>query len=119
MTVSVRTSRTCMTRVLGALVLGIVAMGTTTACSDEKNSVNCTLDSCTVAMDRNNQDATVSVLGADVSLVSATGNEAVLTVAGQQVTVPVDSSTPVDVGGLGITVTSITQDVVNVKIGKL
>ncbi|MDQ1292859.1 MAG: hypothetical protein QG608_740 [Actinomycetota bacterium] len=119
MTMSVRASRLGITRVLGTLVLGILALGTTTACSDESGAVNCDLNSCTVSMDRNNQDATVSVLGADVSLVSATGNEAVLTVAGQQVTVPVDSSTPVDVGGLGVTVTSITQDAVNVKIGKL
>jgi len=119
MTTSVRAARTRIARVLGPVLMGTVVIGTAAGCSDENGSVNCDLDSCTMSMDRNADDSTVSVLGSDVTLVSATGDQAVLKVAGQQVTVPVDASSAVDAGGLGITITSITQDSVNVKIGKL
>jgi hypothetical protein len=83
-------------------------------CSDD--NVNCGVDSCTVTMDRST-DASASVLGVEAKFISADANTVTLEVAGEQVQLT-KGQQAVDVGGLQVSLASITQDQISVQISR-
>ena len=83
-----------------------------TGCSSD--NVDCSLDACTVTLDRT-VDASASVLGVEAKFVSADENTVTLEVAGEQIQLT-KGQQAVDVGGLQVSLDSITADAVNVQV---
>jgi hypothetical protein len=79
------------------------------------SGTSCTLTGCTVVLYQG-VDARTSVLGIPVELVSITGNQARLKVAGQQVDIPLNPNTAANIGGLAVSVQSINKDKVVLKV---
>ena len=73
----------------------------------------CQVDGCVITFDRG-VSATASVLGVEAKLVAVNGDTVVLSVAGQQVTVPVGQTR--STSGLGVTVQQVTRDKVVVRV---
>jgi hypothetical protein len=93
-----------------ALAASIAGAGALAGCSSDGAKVDCgSLNSCTVTLDRG-VDAQASVLGVDIKLTSVTGNQVNLDVEGNQVSVPLNGSGSTQVGGLNVTVQSVTGD---------
>ncbi|NUR70025.1 MAG: hypothetical protein HOU81_04325 [Hamadaea sp.] len=97
------------------LTLGLAGPATLAGCSAENASANCASTSeCTITFQRNADKAKVSVLGVDISVVSATDDSVTLAVGGQQVTVKRDASA--SVGSLTVNLTSISDSEIVVKV---
>ncbi|NUT32558.1 MAG: hypothetical protein HOV79_05725 [Hamadaea sp.] len=108
-----RGSRLAAVVLLAALGFGGAA--TLAGCSGEGATTSCSGTSeCTITFDRRADTAKVSILGVEVSVVSATDTAVTLNVAGQEVTVNANASTTV--GGLTINVNQITDDEIVVKV---
>lgn len=84
-------------------------------CGGDGAKTSCSLTACTVTFDRGS-DAKVSVLGVEAKLVSVQGDQVTVSVADQQVTVPVNQTA--DAGGFTVGVQSVTADQVVVQISK-
>ncbi|MEU8238748.1 hypothetical protein AB0C07_10915 [Actinoplanes missouriensis] len=99
-----------------AAAVASAALGLTllTGCSND--NVDCSLDECTVTIDRET-NASVSVLGVEAKFVSADDNTVTLDVAGEQVSLT-KGQQAVDVGGLQVSLDSVTQDQVQVQISR-
>lgn len=96
-------------------VLGFTGATTLAGCSGEGATTSCSSTSeCTITFDRNADTAKVNILGAEISVVSATDSTVTLNVAGQEVTVNANAST--SIGGLTLTVDQITNDDIVVKV---
>ncbi|MGH3714124.1 MAG: hypothetical protein ACRDT4_11780 [Micromonosporaceae bacterium] len=104
-------SLTVIVGVVVALFGGLALAG----CSSGGSNVSCTLDSCTVTLDRG-VDAKTEVLGVEVKLVKVEGENVTLEVAGTEVTTQVGR--PVDVEGFQVEVQEVTEKNVKVKISK-
>ena len=91
---------------LGAAVL--------TGCSSD--NVDCGLDQCTVTLDRSTS-ASASVLGVEAKFVSADANTVTLEVAGEQVQLT-KGQQAVDVGGLQVSLDSITADQISFQVAR-
>jgi hypothetical protein len=102
-------------RAVAAIALLALAAGPLAGCGSDGASTDCSLRECTITFDRG-VEAGTSVLGVRVELESATGNEATLSVAGQTVTIPADSSR--QVAGLTVRVHHITADEVVVAVSR-
>lgn len=100
-------------RSVAALALGLAVL---TGCSSEGADTNCGIDQCTVTFDRG-VDAQASVLGVDAKLVNAEDDKVTLEVAGEQLTLTVGQQ-GTEVGGLNVTLESVTDSQVVVKIGR-
>lgn len=85
-----------------------------TGCSSD--NVNCGLDACTVSIDRT-VNASASVLGVEAKFVSADANTVTLEVAGEQIQLT-KGQQAVDVGGLQVSLDSITGDTVNLQVAR-
>jgi hypothetical protein len=92
-----------------ALGLGLLA-----GCGND--DVDCGLDACTVTIDRS-VDASVDVLGVQAKFVGADGDRVTLEVAGERVQLTVGQQA-VDVGGLNVSLDSVTQDTVQVRVAR-
>jgi hypothetical protein len=101
------------TRLLLATPLLALALATASACSSENADCSLVEGKCTVTFDRG-VNAKAEVLGVTAEFVSATDNTATLRIAGQEITVPLDSEEPS--GDFDVRVTSITQEQVVVEI---
>jgi len=97
------------------LALSLGGTATLAGCSAENASANCSSTSeCTITFQRNADQAKISVLGVEISVVSADDSSVTLKVGGQQVTVQRDASATV--GGLTVNLTSITDSEIVVKV---
>lgn len=107
------TNRLTAARVATGLALGLFLL---TGCSSEGADTNCGLDQCTVTFDRG-VDAQANVLGVEAKLISAEGDQVVVEVAGEQLTLTTGQQ-GTEVGGLNVTLESVTDANVVVKIAR-
>ena len=105
-------------RLTARVAIGLaLAAAVLTGCSSEGADTNCGLDQCTVTFDRGVDGAQASVLGVDAKLVGADGDKVTLEVAGEQLTLTTGQQ-GTEVGGLNVTVESVTDSNVVVKIAR-
>lgn len=102
------TARVTISLALAAAVL--------TGCSSEGADTSCGLDQCTVTFDRG-VEGKASVLGVDAKLVSAEGDQVTIEVAGEQLALTVGQG-GTEVAGLNVTLESVTDSNVVVKIAR-
>jgi hypothetical protein len=107
-----RSARRAATMIVGAL-LGLALV---TGCSSEGSDTSCSLDACTVTFDKG-VNASASVLGVDAKLVAADGDRVTVEVAGEQLSLTVGQPAT-EVGGLSVSLDSITDSNVVVKISR-
>ncbi len=105
------TSRTA--RALGGLALALALLG---GCSSEGASTDCGVDACTVTFDRGVQ-ASATILGVEAKLIGADGDRVTVEVGGEQLQLTVGQQAA-DVGGLAVTVESVTESQVAVRIAR-
>jgi hypothetical protein len=107
------TPRTTVARAAAALALGAALLA---GCSSEGASTDCGLDQCTVTFDRSVQGE-VNVLGVNAKFIGADGDQVTVEVAGEQVSLTVGQQAA-DVGGLAVSVDSVTDSEVAIRIGR-
>lgn len=101
-------------RLIIATTLGLTVL---TACGGgEGSETNCGLDQCTVTFDRG-VEANASVLGVEAKLINAEDDRVTVEVAGEQLTLTTGQAAT-DVGGLKVTLQSVTDTHVVIKIAK-
>lgn len=100
-------------RKLAVLPFALLPLGALAACGGENSDTSCGVNSCTVTFDRG-VEASASILGVKAELVRVEGEMVTLKVAGQTVTVPVGDGEQAE--GFNVSVQSVTQDKVVVKI---
>ena len=99
-----------------AALLASVALGAALLSGCSSDNVDCGLDSCNVTMERS-VGASASVLGVEAKFVSADADTVTLEVAGEQVQLT-KGQQAVDVGGLQVSLDTITADAVSFKVSK-
>lgn len=85
-----------------------------TGCSSD--NVDCSLDACTVTLDRT-VDASASVLGVEAKFISADANTATLEVAGEQIQLT-KGQQAVNVGGLQVSLDSVTDSNIGIQVAR-
>ena len=105
---------TAAPRIAALFTAAALSLGLLTGCSND--NVSCGLDQCTVTLDRT-VDASVSVLGVEAKFISADENTATLEVAGEQIQLT-RGQAAVDVGGLQVSLDSITSDSVGIQVSR-
>lgn len=110
-----RTATNSPTRRVAGLLAGL-ALGVTVlaGCSSDGADTDCNLNACTVTFDKG-VDAKASILGVEAKLVGVQGDQVTLEVAGQQVNLTAGQQA-VEVGGLSVTLDSVTDSQVKVRI---
>ena len=107
------TRATKIAHAAAALTLGAALLA---GCSSEGATTDCGLDQCTVTFDRGVQGS-VNVLGVEAKFVGADGDKVTLEVAGEQLQLTVGQQAA-EVGGLAVSVDSVTDTDVQVKIAR-
>jgi hypothetical protein len=92
------------------------ALGLALLAGCSSDNVDCSLDQCTVTLERSTS-ASASVLGVEAKFVSADAETVTLEIAGEQVQLT-KGQQAVDVGGLQVSLDSVTADAVKVKVSK-
>jgi hypothetical protein len=107
--------KTRLARYAAAAFLSLTLL---TACGggSEGTDVDCGLDQCTVTFDRG-VDAQASVLGIEAKVVKVEGDQVTLEIAGEQLTLTVGQPAS-DVEGFQVTLQSVTDSQVKVKISR-
>lgn len=100
-------------RKLAVLPFVLLPLGAAAGCGGENSTTECGVNACTVTFDRG-VDASASILGVEAELVKVEGQTVTLRIAGQTVAVPVGEGEQSD--GFDVSVQSVTQDQVVVKI---
>ncbi|HWS35047.1 MAG TPA: hypothetical protein VN408_20200 [Actinoplanes sp.] len=100
-------------RIASALATAALGLTLLTGCSDD---VNCGLDQCTVTIQRET-NAKVEVLGVEAKFVSADENTVTMDIAGEQIQLT-KGQQAVDVGGLQVTLTSVTPEDIQLEISR-
>lgn len=100
-------------RVAAVLVSAALGAALLTGCGDD---VSCGVDQCTVTIQRET-NASVDVFGVEAEFVSADDDTVTLEVAGQQVTLT-KGQQAVDVGGLQLSLSSVTQSAIQVQVSR-
>lgn len=103
-------------RTLAAASLALLTLGAAGGCSSEGAQTTCSPSSCTITFDRGVEEAKVSVLGVDATLVNVEGSRATLEVSGQRVTIPVDGQA--QAGDFTVSVQEITDAEVVIKVSR-
>ena len=85
-------------------------------CGDEGAPTDCGLDACVITFDRG-VEASARVLGIEARLVSVDGSTVTVEVAGQQLPLT-HGQEGVEVAGLMLTVESVTDNEVSIRIGR-
>jgi hypothetical protein len=101
-------------RVAAALSSAVLGLALLAGCSSD--NVNCGLDQCTVTIDRE-VNASASVLGVEAKFVRADANTVTLDVAGEQISLT-KGQQAVNVGGLAVSLDSITGDTVSFQVSR-
>jgi hypothetical protein len=94
-----------------SVALGLALL---TGCSSD--NVDCSLDKCNVTLERSTS-ASASVLGVEAKFVSADANTVTLEVAGEQIQLT-KGQQAVDVGGLKVSLESITADNIGIEVSR-
>jgi hypothetical protein len=95
------------------LALGLAVLA---GCDSEGAQTDCSLDACTVTFDRG-VDASASILGVQAKLIGADDDKVTIEVAGEQVSATVGEKAT-EVGGMQVSVESVTDSQVVVKIAR-
>ena len=98
-----------------ALAAALAGAGLLAGCSSDGADVDCNLNSCTVTMDRG-VDANASVLGVDITLKGVANDQVTLDVEGNSVSIPINGNGSTQVGGLNVSVQSVTSDKVVLQV---
>jgi hypothetical protein len=106
--------KTTAPRLAALFASAALGLAVLTGCSSD--NVNCSLDACTVSLDRT-VNASASVLGVEAKFVSADANTVTLEVAGEQIQLT-KGQQAVNVGGLQVSLDSITGDTVNLQVAR-
>jgi hypothetical protein len=85
-------------------------------CSSEGASTDCGIDQCTVTFDRG-VNAKASILGVDARLVDVEGDKVTVEVAGEQLGLTAGDQAA-DVGGMLVTVESVTDQQAVIRIAR-
>ncbi|GAA1855425.1 hypothetical protein GCM10009836_39370 [Pseudonocardia ailaonensis] len=101
--------RSFLTRVLSVVALLFALVG----CGGGSSSTDCGLDGCTITFPRSGA-ASVSVLGIEARLVGVQNDVAEVSVAGQQVRIPVGATT--EAGGFTVGVERVTGSEVVIRV---
>lgn len=109
-----RTAQRFRRRLSGLLLAAALGLSVLAGCGND--DVNCGLDACTVTIDRS-VDASVDVLGVQAKFIGADGDRVTLEVAGERVQLTVGQQAA-DVGGLKVSLDSITQETVQVRVAR-
>jgi hypothetical protein len=99
-----------------AALFTAAALGLTLLTGCGSDNVDCGLDQCTVTLDRSTS-ASASVLGVEAKFVSADANTVTLEVAGEQIQLT-KGQQAVDVGGLQVSLDSITADQIGFQVSR-
>ena len=92
------------------------ALGLAVLAGCSNDNVDCGLDQCTVTLDRS-VDASASVLGVEAKFIGADGDKVTVEVAGEQLSLTVGQQA-VQVGGLNVSLASVTADDVSLSISR-
>jgi hypothetical protein len=97
--------------VLASTVLGLALLS---GCSSD--NVDCGLDQCTVTLQKE-VNASASFLGVEAKFLSADENTATIEVAGEQIQLT-KGQQAIEVGGLLVSLDSITGDTVGIQVSR-
>lgn len=106
-------TRTPFARTAGLFAAAALGLAVLAGCSSDGVETDCSLSACTLTFDRG-VEASADILGVKVELVGAQDGQATVSVAGEQVTMPVDQTS--EVGGMQVTVKSVTAEQVVVRV---
>jgi hypothetical protein len=99
-----------------AALLTSAALGLALLSGCSSDNVDCSLDACTVTLDRS-VNASASVLGVEAKFVSADANTVTLDVAGEQIQLT-KGQQAVQVAGLQVALDSITADTIGLQVSR-
>jgi hypothetical protein len=99
-----------------AALVSSAALGLALLAGCSSDNVSCGLDQCTVTIDRET-NASASVLGVEAKFISADENTATLEVAGEQISLT-KGQQAVEVGGLLVSLDSVTNDQIGLQISR-
>lgn len=85
-------------------------------CSSDGASTECGLDACTVTFDRGGE-ASANILGVEAKLIGADGDKVTVEVAGERLSLTVGEQAT-EVGGLAVTLQSVTDSEVAIRVAK-
>jgi hypothetical protein len=105
---------TAAPRIAALFTSALLGVALLAGCSSD--NVDCGLDQCTVTMERSTS-ASASVLGVEAKFVSADADTVTLDVAGEQIQLT-KGQQAVDVGGLKISLDSVTADEVKFQVAR-
>jgi hypothetical protein len=109
--------RPTLTRRVVGLAAGLaLAAAVLAGCSSEGASTDCGLDACTVTFKRG-VEASANVLGVEAKLVGADGNKVTVEVAGEQLSLTTGEAAA-EVGGLAVTLQSVTDSEVEIRVAR-
>lgn len=103
-------------RLIKLVLAAFLGLAVATGCSSEGASTDCGIDQCTVTFDRG-VEAKASVLGIEAELVGAEGDQVTVRIAGEELTLTLGQPAT-DVQGLQVTVESITDTQVKIRISR-
>lgn len=106
--------KTTAPRLAALFTTAALGLAVLTGCSND--NVDCSLDACTVTLDRT-VNASASVLGVEAKFISADQNTVTLEVAGEQISLT-KGQQAVDVAGLQVSLDSITGETVGIQIAR-
>jgi hypothetical protein len=101
-------------RLFAALSSATLGLALLAGCSSD--NVSCGLDQCTVTIDRD-VNASASVFGVEAKFVSADADTVTLDVAGERISLT-KGQQAVDVGGLSVSLDSVTGDAVSFQVSR-
>jgi hypothetical protein len=105
---------TAAPRIAALFTSALLGVALLAGCSSD--NVDCGLDQCTVTMERSTS-ASASVLGVEAKFVSADADTVTLDVAGEQIQLT-KGQQAVDVGGLRVSLDSVTADEVKFQVAR-
>ena len=106
--------KTTAPRLAALFASAALGLAVLTGCSSD--NVDCSLDACTVTLDRT-VNASASVLGVEAKFISADANTVTLEVAGEQIQLT-KGQQAVNVGGLQVSLDSITDSTIGIQVAR-
>jgi hypothetical protein len=96
---------------LAGLALGVALLS---GCGSEGASTDCGLNTCAITFDRG-VEASANVLGVEARLVGVQGDQVIIEVAGEQLSLLVGQQ-GTEVGGFTVTLDSLTDEQVTIRV---
>ena len=101
-------------RLAALLVSATLGLGLLAGCSSD--NVDCGLDQCTVTIQRE-VNASASFLGVEAKFVKADANTATVEIAGEQIQLT-KGQQAIEVGGLLVSLDSVTGDAIGIQVSR-